>query len=190
MVGRVTILDDAKPGMNPDIRPQDDLFGHVTGRWLDTAEIPADRSSWGPFVKLADESEQRVRAIIEEVAERPVEPGSPEQKIGDLYASFMDEARAEELGAEPIAPALAAVDAVATHRDLAQFLGELERAGGTGLFGSYVDMDSRNSDRYVVNLVQGPHHCRVHCRVGSLAKPGDVVGTNIHQRIRIRQDGP
>jgi putative endopeptidase len=67
----------------------------------------------------------------------------------------MDEARAEELGAEPIAPALAAVDAVATHRDLAQLLGELERAGGSGLFGSYVDMDSRNSDRYVVNLVQG-----------------------------------
>ena len=155
MVGRVTILDDAKPGMNPDIRPQDDLFGHVNGRWLDTAEIPADRSSWGPFVKLADQSEQRVRAIIEELAERPVEPGSPEQKIGDLYASFMDEARAEELGAEPIAPALAAVDAVATHRDLAQFLGELERVGGSGLFGSYVDMDSRNSDRYVVNLVQG-----------------------------------
>ncbi|HJR36842.1 MAG TPA: M13-type metalloendopeptidase [Nocardioidaceae bacterium] len=141
--------------MNPDIRPQDDLFGHVNGRWLDTAEIPADRSSWGPFVKLADQSEQRVRAIIEELAERPVEPGSPEQKIGDLYASFMDEARAEELGAEPIAPALAAVDAVATHRDLAQLLGELERAGGSGLFGSYVDMDSRNSDRYVVNLVQG-----------------------------------
>ena len=155
MVGRVTILDDAKPGMNPDIRPQDDLFGHVNGRWLDTAEIPADRSSWGPFVKLADQSEQRVRAIIEELAERPVEPGSPEQKIGDLYASFMDEARAEELGAEPIAPALAAVEAVTTHRDLAQFLGELERVGGSGLFGSYVDMDSRNSDRYVVNLVQG-----------------------------------
>ena len=50
----MTILDDAKDGMDPDIRPQDDLFGHVNGRWLDTAEIPADRSSWGPFAELAD----------------------------------------------------------------------------------------------------------------------------------------
>ena len=55
------MLDDARPGMNPDIRPQDDLFGHVNGRWLAEAEIPGDRSSWGPFVELADTSEQRVR---------------------------------------------------------------------------------------------------------------------------------
>ena len=60
-VGAVTILDDAKDGMNLDIRPQDDLFGHVNGTWLDTAEIPSDRSAWGPFVKLADQSEERVR---------------------------------------------------------------------------------------------------------------------------------
>jgi putative endopeptidase len=154
-VARVTILDDAKEGMDPDIRPQDDLFGHVNGRWLDTAEIPADRSSWGPFVMLADQSEQRVRDIIEEVAASDAVPGSNAQKIGDLYASFMDEDRAEELGAEPVVRTLAAVDRVADHRDLARFLGEHERAGGSGLFGSYVDMDSRNSDRYLVNVVQG-----------------------------------
>ena len=64
----VSILDDAREGMNPDIRPQDDLFGHVNGRWLDTAEIPSDRSSWGPFVQLADTAEEQVHAIIEELA--------------------------------------------------------------------------------------------------------------------------
>src|SRR5262245_53608913 len=63
-VARVTILDDARPGMNPDIRPQDDLFGHVNGRWLDTTDIPADRSAWGAFVILADQSEARVKKII------------------------------------------------------------------------------------------------------------------------------
>ena len=54
----MSILDDAREGMNPDIRPQDDLFGHVNGRWLDEVEIPSDRSSWGPFVELADAAEQ------------------------------------------------------------------------------------------------------------------------------------
>ena len=61
----VSILDDAREGMNPDIRIQDDLFGHVNGTWLETAEIPGDRSSWGPFVMLADAAEQHVREIIE-----------------------------------------------------------------------------------------------------------------------------
>ena len=60
----MTILDDARSGMDPDIRPQDDLFRHMNGRWLDTTEIPADRSAWGAFTMLADESEARVRAII------------------------------------------------------------------------------------------------------------------------------
>jgi len=65
----VTTLDDAREGMNTDIRPQDDLFGHVNGRWLDETEIPSDRSSWGPFVQLADVAEEQVHAIIESLAE-------------------------------------------------------------------------------------------------------------------------
>ena len=150
----MTILDDAKDGMNPDIRPQDDLFGHVNGQWLDTAEIPADRSSWGPFVVLADEAESRVRAIIEDAAAGKG-AGESIQKIGDLYTSFMDEARAEELGVSPIEPGLGTVDEIGNHRDLAQFVGELERAGGSGLFVSYVETDDRNSDRYIVNIGQG-----------------------------------
>ena len=65
----MSILDDAREGMNPDIRIQDDLFGHVNGTWLETAEIPGDRSSWGPFVMLADAAEQHVREIIETCAD-------------------------------------------------------------------------------------------------------------------------
>ena len=57
----MTILDDARQGMDPETRPQDDLFGHVNGRWLKEAEIPSDRSSWGAFVQLADDAEQQVR---------------------------------------------------------------------------------------------------------------------------------
>ena len=91
----VSILDDARSGMNPAIRPQDDLFGHVNGTWLDEAEIPADRSSWGPFVQLADVAEEQVHAIIEDLTARSAagETGLSEDaaKIAALYASFMDE---------------------------------------------------------------------------------------------------
>ncbi len=150
----MTILDDAREGMNPDIRIQDDLFGHVNGAWLDTAEIPGDRSSWGPFVMLADTAEQHVREIIEACAADDVD-GPEARKIGDLYASFMDEDRVEALGHTPILPLLEQIDGITDLPGLAAFLGSFERRGGGGLFGSYVDSDDRNSERYVVNVLQG-----------------------------------
>jgi putative endopeptidase len=150
----VTILDDARPGMNPEIRPQDDLFGHVNGTWLEEIEIPKDRASWGPFVMLADAAEQQVHQIIEDCAAGRVDDAEA-RKVGDLFASFMDEARVNTLGHVPIQGVLDAIDSLSDLGDLAAFLGEFERRGGGGLFGSYVDTDSRNSDRYLVNLTQG-----------------------------------
>ncbi|MDP3890781.1 M13 family metallopeptidase [Nocardioides sp.] len=167
----MSILEDALPGMDQQIRPQDDLFGHVNGRWLEEAEIPADRSSWGPFVQLADAAEEHVRQIIEELAGRgvsPVEevaqqpsrdhtPADPEdaRKIGALYASFMDTETIAAHGLRPIQPLIAAVEGLRDVRDLAALLGEFERVGGHGLFGSYVDTDDRQSDRYLFHLTQG-----------------------------------
>jgi putative endopeptidase len=152
----VTILDDARAGMDPDIRPQDDLFRHMNGRWLETTEIPADRSAWGSFVELAEQSEARVRAIIEGLARTGGhEHGSNAQKIGDLFTSFMDEERIEELGAEPVRADLEAVAALPDLTALATFVGGLERRGGGGFFGAYVNTDDRNSERYLVTIVQG-----------------------------------
>ena len=155
----MSILDDAREGMNSDIRPQDDLFGHVNGRWLVESEIPSDRSSWGPFVQLADIAEEQVRQIIEDLAAK-VAAGEGDldedaRKIGDLYASFMDEDAINRHGLRPARPMIDAVAGLRDVRDLAAFLGEFERIGGHGLFGSYVDTDARRSDRYLFNLVQG-----------------------------------
>jgi putative endopeptidase len=155
----VTILDDARAGMDPDIRPQDDLFRHVNGRWLETTEIPADRSAWGSFVELAEQSEARVREIIEGLArtgdQGTHEHGSNAQKIGDLFSSFMDEERIEEVGAEPVRADLETVAALPDLTALASFVGGLERRGGGGFFGTYVNTDDRNSERYLVTMVQG-----------------------------------
>ncbi|BBH17338.1 putative zinc metalloprotease [Nocardioides baekrokdamisoli] len=151
----MTILDDAREGMDLSVRPQDDLFGHVNGTWLATAEIPADKSAWGPFAMLADQSEAQVRAIIEELAASGGEPGSEAQKIGDLFASFMDIDAVNARGAAPLEPWFAKVDAIVDLHDVAAFLGEFERLGGGGFFGSYIDNDDKDSSRYIFNLLQG-----------------------------------
>ena len=155
----MSTLDDAREGMDPDIRPQDDLFGHVNGRWLETTEIPADKGSWGSFVHLADAAEEQVRAIIEGLAERVVAGeeglGDDAMRIACLYASFMDDQAVEALGYQPMRPLLDAVDSLRDVRDLAAFLGEFEQIGGSGAFAVYVDVDGKNSDRMLFNVVQG-----------------------------------
>ncbi|GAA1779697.1 M13 family metallopeptidase [Nocardioides hankookensis] len=159
----MSILEDAREGMDTAIRPQDDLFGHVNGRWLAETEIPSDRSSWGPFVQLADIAEAQVRAIIEDLARQVGEGGSDidsaldqdARKIGDLFHSFMDTETINAKGAAPMEPLVAAVAGLRDVRDLAAFLGEFERIGGHGLFGSYIATDSKDSDRYLFNLGQG-----------------------------------
>jgi endothelin-converting enzyme/putative endopeptidase len=155
----VNTLDDARQGMDLSIRPQDDLFGHVNGRWLETAEIPADKGSWGPFVQLAEEAEHQVRTIIEELADQVLagedDLGGDAMRIACLYASFMDEAAVERLGTQPVQPLLDAVASLRDIRDLAAFLGEFEQIGGSGAFGVYVDVDAKNSERCLLNLTQG-----------------------------------
>lgn len=144
--------------MDFDIRPQDDLFGHVNGQWLATEEIPSDRSSWGPFVQLADAAEDQVRQIIEDLSKGTLTeaPDSVEaKKIAALHASFMDTEAVERLGASPLEPLLKEVAGLSAVSDLAAYLGGFERTGGSGLFGMYIDSDHKNSDRYLVYAVQG-----------------------------------
>src|SRR6202042_2452023 len=110
---------------DPGIRPQDDLFRHVNGRWITRTEIPADRARDSAFRILAEEAQNAVREIVEEAA--AAAPGSEERKFGDLEASFMDADRAELLGWQPITDALAAARAVSSIPELLETLGRLER---------------------------------------------------------------
>jgi putative endopeptidase len=141
------------------IRPQDDLFGHVNGPWLESVEIPADLPAIGGYIDLVLEAEAQVGDILREAAEDAAagraEMGSGRQKIGDLFASFLDEDRVEALGVAPLAGSLAAISALTDVRGLASLLGGFEREGVGGLIRSYVNTDDRHSDRYIVNLVQG-----------------------------------
>src|SRR5262245_8210925 len=81
--------------LTADYRPQDDLYRYVNGRWLRDTDIPDDKAVYGAFHELADAAEANVRAILEEAAASDAPEGSDERKIGDLYASFLDEEAAE-----------------------------------------------------------------------------------------------
>jgi len=141
--------------LTPGVRPQDDLYRHVNGSWLDTTEIPADKPVYGAFHELHDAAELRVRAILEEAAAAGAPTGSDQQKIGDLYADFLDEDAAQRLGAQPMAAELALIAAVDSRQALVTALGELQRSGLSGAFGWWVDTDAKASDRYIVYLQQG-----------------------------------
>jgi predicted metalloendopeptidase len=145
-----------RSAIDPAVRPQDDLFRNANGAWLARFDIPADKSRFGSFDVLRDKAEADIRAIIDRVATDPQrKPGSEAQKVGDLYAAFMDEARAEALGVTPIAKDLKAIDKVKDLKGFAKALGEVERGGARGLFGGFVGQDAKQSDRYTVYLFQG-----------------------------------
>ena len=138
--------------LDPGIRPQDDLFRHVNGRWLARTTIAADRARDSTFRILADQAENAVREIVAEAVSAP--EGSEERKFGDLYASFMDTDRAELLGAQPISQALAAARAVSSIPELLETLGRLQPLGIGGLYRLFVDTDPGNPERYLVFFEQ------------------------------------
>ncbi|KAF0182604.1 MAG: M13 family metallopeptidase [Hyphomonadaceae bacterium] len=137
---------------NTAIAPGDDFFRHVNGAWLDRTEIPADKSSFGAFDIVYDRAEVQVRAIIEDSAKSGAAAGTVEKKIGDYYNAFMDEAGVEAKGASPLKTSLDAIAAAPDKATLATLFGT---AGYPSPIDFYVNVDSKNSDRYLMNLVQG-----------------------------------
>ena len=99
-------------GRDMTIKPGDDFWKHANGTWDKRTEIAPDRTSVGGFVTLADLSEKRVRAIVEDVAKTGGKAGTPAQQIGDMYASWMGEAAIEARGANVITPYLTRIEAI------------------------------------------------------------------------------
>jgi putative endopeptidase len=155
-IGPVTAASNPKSGIDlqwvdTEVRPQDDLFRHVNGRWLDSHVIPDDRSQDGAFRALHDQAEEDVRVIVEEAASGS---SAGEQQIAGLYQAFMDTERIESLGIGPLRALLDEVSATTDKSALAGLLGRFQRDGLTALFGTYVDTDAKNSARYLVHFTQ------------------------------------
>ncbi len=143
--------------VDPDARPQDDLFGHVNGRWLAEYEIPPDRATDGAFRQLFDRAEEQVRDLIVEAGEgdgTSATVGTDARRIGDLYASFLDEEAVEGRGVQPLLDELAVIDNCAGPSELAAAVGALQRTGVGGGVAAYVDTDAKDSARYLVHFTQ------------------------------------
>ncbi len=136
---------------NMGVRPQDDFYRYVNGTWLETTDIPADKSNFGAFTQLADQAEIDLRTIIEKAAMAEYRPaGSEVQKVGDLYRSYMDSTRVEDLGLTPLEGELARVDAIASHEDLIRYIGYNQRIGVTDPFSMFVGQDAKNATEYIL----------------------------------------
>lgn len=141
--------------MDTSVRPQDDFFEYINGQWLERTEIPADRARWGSFDELRERAEQQVLAIVQEfAAQSDAEAGSDAQKIGDLYRSYMNEERINNLGLVPLSDALKAIDELDEHAELAQFWGAQQRYRAGVPLALYVGQDQMQSDQYITSVSQ------------------------------------
>src|SRR5215208_1795002 len=135
-----------KARMDETVSACTDFYQYSNGNWLKTTEIPAAYSSWGSFNILAENNRKTLREILEESAKNTkAKAGSTEQKVGDFYATCMDEAARESLGAKPLTPYLARVDKVADAKGLQRLVTEFHRAGLPGIFGFGALPDLKNS---------------------------------------------
>ena len=142
--------------MDPAVRGADDFYEHVNGGWLKKIEIPADKSRWGAFDELRENVLPQLRDIIAAAAADPAQPtDSDARKIGDLYASFMDNARRESLGRTPLAADFARIAALTDKKQLPSLFAYFNRIGVTTPFNIGVSQDGRDATRYAVLLVQG-----------------------------------
>ncbi|MFQ5563285.1 MAG: M13 family metallopeptidase [Parvularculaceae bacterium] len=139
--------------IDESVKPGDDFYQHVSGKWLDTFEIPDEFSSYGSFTVLFERSEDRVKDIIETAAASDAPAGSIEQKIGDYFASYTDVEAINAKGLDPIAGDLEFVANLETHEDVARAMSN-PALGANAFFGAFVDIDSKQTDRYILYLTQ------------------------------------
>ena len=147
-----------------NVRVQDDFYRHVNGKWLDTFQIPADKPGYVSFNQVFDETQVHMRELVEAAAKGDTNTDANQKKIGDLYNSYMDEARLELLGVTPLQADFAAIDAIKDKAGLATLMGNLGKtttqagsfgpSGSTLPFVTFVHQDNKDSTKYVVDFQQ------------------------------------
>ncbi|XCB29678.1 M13-type metalloendopeptidase [Arcanobacterium hippocoleae] len=151
--------------VDPQVRPQDDLFRYVNGKWFAETEIPADQAGTGSFQELRNESEDRVREIVEELTAIAAETtadtetetaalSAEQQKIADLYTSFMSEAEVNAQGVSALQEDLNEILNVHEREHLAVVLGKLLKTGVGGPFSLDINADRNNPEEYITWISQ------------------------------------
>ena len=149
------------PGINLDlmdknVKPGNDFFRFVNGTWYDKTEIPADKTRWGSFDELRQNTDKDALAILKEAAaDKKLNPKSDQAKSVSVYQTYMDTISRNKLGIKPIKPYLAKINAIKTAQDVNNLLIEMEPIGGIGFYGIGVGADAKDSNKNVVYLGLG-----------------------------------
>lgn len=142
--------------MDPSVKPCDDFYRYANGGWIASNPIPPEYSSWGSFTELAELNNLVLKEILEDAAKNTSAPrGSIAQKIGDFYATGMDSARIEALGAKPIESDLKRILALRTQADLESEIARMHSSGTRPLFGFFSAQDLKNSEMVIGQITQG-----------------------------------
>lgn len=141
--------------MDKSVRPQDNFYRYINGGWMNKNEIPGDKTAIGSFYDLRDKADDDVKAIIEELAATDgLKLGSDEQKVADLFRSYMDNEKRDADGIAPIQSILSAINNLKTKDDLANFFGTYSTAGISNPLALYISIDAKNSSSYAIHIWQ------------------------------------
>jgi len=142
--------------MDKSVKPGDDFFRYVNGSWFDKTQIPADKTRWGSFDELRQNTDKDALAILKAAAaDKKLDPKSDQAKAVNVYKTYMDTIFRNKIGITPLKPYLAKINAVKTIADVNKLLIEMEPQGGLGFYGIGVGADAKNSNRNVVYLGLG-----------------------------------
>ncbi|MBO0798272.1 MAG: M13 family metallopeptidase [Blastocatellia bacterium] len=137
--------------MDSSVKPGDDFFKYVNGKWLSTFKLPADKASYGVFDALVDKSESDVHALLDELAKTQPAPGSVQKKVVDFYNAWMDQPAIEKRGIEPLKADLDAIGKAKTKADIVKLMGNFDYSGPANL---YIFPDPADPTKYTVGLTQ------------------------------------
>ena len=141
--------------LDPTVSPKADFYQYSTGGWQKNNPLRPEFSRYGSFDALREQAQENLNALFESMTTTKAEPGTVDQKISDLYKMALDSTTRNALGAEPIQPHIAQIQAIKTKDELAKLLGQMNVYGEGGFFGSGVDADLTNSDMQILYLGQG-----------------------------------
>ena len=141
--------------LDTSVSPKVDFYQYSTGGWQKANPLRPEFARYGSFDALREKAQENLNALFESMTTENPEPGTVDQKITDLYKMALDSTTRNALGAEPIKPYIAQIQAIKNMDDLARVLGELNLFGEGGFFGSGVEADLTNSDMQVLYLGQG-----------------------------------
>jgi putative endopeptidase len=139
--------------LDKSVRPQDDLYRATNGKWLASTSIPAHRKSTGAIQDAKDRTQRLMIEMFKNMAASPSSAGTPAQRLGDFYASYMDEARLTTLGTSPLQPTFARIDALGETKDIAALLGYFESVGINTMFSFWISPDRRDASRNALNFI-------------------------------------